>query len=345
MEGRSKKFLIGCLGGCGALVLIFVGSCVGIIAWVNSPGEVLEPEALLGPDTSGYVEWILRLEDPGTAEFTDAMLRSFDNISSKSSSPLPDGLENFVNSRRAKGMRKDFEKMFPVVLAWTARPGEADDEDAHVFTLSARGISHQLILADWIGGWVIGRSDGVETVRHRGEKIYLLQKTNGITPAVFIRKGIAFLTTDLEAARNTVDRLDAPAGESTSGIDLGVLYDALPKDQALRGALTNGRGEVQRFLDQLGLSTDQAGDAAWDAIEGLTIVADFRDEDVFAGTLEIHGPDATWAEANAEPLGAALVSLFDNLDMEFDTEVGQVGRRVRVDFTAADLLERVEQLN
>jgi hypothetical protein len=344
MEGRGKKILFGCLGGCGVVLVIFVGSCVGFTMWLNSPGEVLEPEVLMGPDTTGYVEWILRLEDPGTAEFTNAMLESLGNIRRRSNSPLPDGLENVVDSLQSKSAQKDIAKLFPVVVAWTARPGALEDEDAHLFTVSARGMGHQMILADWLFGWVIGWNDNVEIVRHRGEKIYLLQKTEGISPAVFVKRGIVFVSTDVDAARLALDRLDSPDVENGAGADLDGLYSGLPKDQALRGALTNRRGEIRRILDQLGLSTDLAGDEVWAAIRGLTVVANFRDEDVFAGAMEIHGPDAAWAEANAEALGAALVSVFDQWDIEFETEVRHIGRRIRVDFSAADLLDHVDRI-
>ena len=346
MEGRGKKILFGCLGGCGVVVVIFIGSCVGFTMWLNSPGEVLEPEVLLGPETTGYVEWTLRLEDPGTAEFTDALLRSFDSLSSKSNSPLPDGLESFINSRRTKSVRKDMQRLFPVVVAWTAQPGDVDNEDDHLLSVSARGMGHQLILMDWMLGFALGWAEGdLRIERHRGEKIYLFEKSGAIQPAAFVQKGIVFVATDLDSARGTLDRLESPFEGSGAGTELATLFDALPEDQALRGVLTNRRGEVRRVLDQLGLSTDRASDTTWNEVRGVTVTANFRDEDVFAGTMEVHGPSADWAEANAETLGAALASLFDKWDVEFDTEVGSVGRRVHVDFSAADLLEHVENIN
>ena len=346
METRNKRILFGCLGGCGAIVVIFLGSCVGFTVWLNSPSEVLDPETLIGPETTGYVEWILRLEDPGTAEFTEALLRSFTAITQKSNSPLPDGLENIINAQQIKGVRKDMERLFPVVVAWTSQPGETQDADHHVFSLSARGAGHQLTMLDWIFGFLLGKGDNdVEIVRHRDEKIYLINTSDDVTPAAFIKKGIVFISTDIESARQTLDRLQVPPAESGAGVDLGVLYGALPKDHALRGALTNRRGEVQRMLDQLGLSTDTATEETWGEIEGLTVVANFRDEDVFAGAMEVHGPDTAWAETHAESLGTALASLFDQWDIEFETEVGHAGRRIRVDFTAADLLDSVENIN
>ena len=48
MEAKNKRILFGCLGGCGLLLLLVVGSCVGFTVWLNAPGEVLEPQVLLG---------------------------------------------------------------------------------------------------------------------------------------------------------------------------------------------------------------------------------------------------------------------------------------------------------
>ena len=129
MQGRAKKILFGCLGGCGLVLLISIGSCVGFTIWINAPGEVLEPQVLLGPETTGYIEWTLRLEDPGTAEFVDGMLEGVTELGRKSDSPLPDGLEQLLNARQMKSARKDLKKLFPVVVAWTARPADRPAEE------------------------------------------------------------------------------------------------------------------------------------------------------------------------------------------------------------------------
>ena len=83
------------------------------------------------------------------------------------------------------------------------------------------------------------KSDGKEMRLEAGEKIYVLERTGDVTPVAFIRKGIVFVSTDADSARTTLDRLDAPTDRSGAGADLGLLFSALPEDQALRGALTN----------------------------------------------------------------------------------------------------------
>ena len=75
MEPRKKKVLIGCLGGCGLVVLASIGSCVCFFVWLNSPDEVLEePQRPLVDDTSAYLQWTLRLDDPGTLDFVHPLI-------------------------------------------------------------------------------------------------------------------------------------------------------------------------------------------------------------------------------------------------------------------------------
>jgi len=345
MEPRTKKFLFGCLGGCGFVVLMFIGSCIGLTVWLNSPGAVLEPQVLLGPETTVYVEWTLRLEDPGTAEFTEGMLQSFGELSNQNDSPLPDGMEQFFNARQMKSARKDIKKLFPVVVAWAVRPADQPAEDEHVFTASARGLGHRMVMLDWMLGLMLRWVDDIETVRHEGEKIYLLRETDGTRPAAFIHRGIVFVATDIESARRTLDRLDRPVVGSNAGAELGALLDGVPQDPPLRGALTNRDGELRRVLEALDLDPEQVSATVWNEVRGVTVVADFRDQNVFGGTLNLHGPSVDWAQANTAPLGAALEELFGQSRIDFLTEVRQVGDRIQVDFSTVDLFDQIEDLD
>ena len=70
---RGRNVLMSCLAGCGALALLAISTCAGFVWWVNRPGELLEPARLRGPETTAYLEWTLRLEDPGTAAFAQSL--------------------------------------------------------------------------------------------------------------------------------------------------------------------------------------------------------------------------------------------------------------------------------
>jgi len=345
MQSRGKKILFGCLGGCGLAALMAIGSCVSFTMWLNAPGEVLEPQALLGPETTGYVEWTLRLEDPGTAEFVEGMLQGFSELSRKSDSSLPDGLAQLLNARQIKSARKDLKKLFPLVIAWTAQPGDRLDEDEHLFSVSARGLGHRMVMLDWMLGFMFRWADDIETVRHEGEKIFVFSASGDTRPACFINKGIVFVATDVKSAQRTFDRLTLSSAGSVTGTELVALLDALPLDTPLRGALTNRGGEVRRILDQLGLASEHADATAWDDVRGATVVATFREGNVFAGTVELHGPSADWAQAHGATLGAALISLFERTEIEFVTEVRQDEGRVHIEFSTTNLFDQIEAAN
>ncbi len=53
MASRNKRILIGCAVGCGAMVVLVIGLAVAFGLWIKSPGELLEPQRLLGADTTG----------------------------------------------------------------------------------------------------------------------------------------------------------------------------------------------------------------------------------------------------------------------------------------------------
>jgi len=342
LEGRGKKILFGCLGGCGFTVLMAIGSCVGFTMWLNSPAEVLEPQVLLGPETTGYIEWTLRLEDSGTAEFVEGMLQGLSDLNDQSDSPLPDGLQQLFNVRQMKSARKDLKKLFPLVVAWTTRPGDRLDEDEHLFAASARGLGHRMVMLDWVLGFIFRWADDIETVRHHGEKIYVFGGTGDTRPACFVNKGIVFVATDLDSARAARDRLGRPADGSTVSAELGLLFDELPQDHALRGALTNRRGELRRILEELDLPAGHTSSAALDDVHGATVVATFRDQEVFAGVLELRGPSADWAQTHSAKLGAALEAMFERSEIEFATEARHSDDRIQIEFSTTNLFDQIE---
>ena len=59
MATKGKRVLLGCGLGCGLLLLMGVGSCIGFTAWLNRPGELIEPTHLMAAGTTGYMEWTL----------------------------------------------------------------------------------------------------------------------------------------------------------------------------------------------------------------------------------------------------------------------------------------------
>ena len=69
MASKGKRWAIGCGLGCLVLIAVIIATVISFTLWVRGSGELLEPQKLLGSDTTGYLEWSLRMEDEGTQGF------------------------------------------------------------------------------------------------------------------------------------------------------------------------------------------------------------------------------------------------------------------------------------
>ena len=208
---KGKKVLIGCGLGCGFLVLLGIGSCIGFSVWVQSPGDLLEPTVLVGDNTTGYLEWTLQLEDPGTAEFVELAISRFQEIRDASGVSLPGGLGDRLNEMQSERDAKKLRALFPMTVAWTLQPGESSEEDLHLFSGSSKKLDHQMTFVDWIVGWALRWESDAQIEKYRGEKLYrIVIDGQAVDFAFFIRSGDVFVTTDIAAARTAVDRLIDP---------------------------------------------------------------------------------------------------------------------------------------
>ncbi len=138
MASRNKRILIGCAVGCGAMVLLVIGLAVAFGLWIAKPAELLEPQRLVGADTTGYVEWTLRLEDPGTEGFSRRLIEAIQNIPPEGTEEMPDWLGGWITQRHNKEAQEDILKVFPLVAAWTLHPANTPEEDLHLSFDSAR---------------------------------------------------------------------------------------------------------------------------------------------------------------------------------------------------------------
>ena len=213
MASRSKRILVGCAVGCGVVVVLVIGLVVAFGLWIRSPGELLEPQRLLGADTTGYVEWTLRLEDPGTEAFARRLIETIQKLPPEGTDEMPEWLGGWITQRQNEEAQEDILKMFPLVAAWTLHPGTTPEEDLHLASVSVERLGHQLIFADWVLGLVLSRSDRVEVERYRGEKVYRIPIDKQTTLTVFLRDGHLFFTSNLDSARTAVDRLIEAAGK------------------------------------------------------------------------------------------------------------------------------------
>lgn len=175
MTSRARKILLGILVAAGCLAMAAVAVVVGFFMWMSQPGEVIEPERLLSAESTGYAQWTLRTEDPGTEGFLRLLMESTRQMPTDLSGSVPPVVDGWLRSARAEGAREDLGDFLPGVTAWTLRPGIGDGPPLHLLSVSATGLGNQVVFADWIGGWTLGRASNGSVHAYKGENIYQLR--------------------------------------------------------------------------------------------------------------------------------------------------------------------------
>jgi len=345
MPLRGKNILIGCGVGCAGLLFLFIIALIGFFAWLGRPGELLEPERLLGEDTGGFIELTLRTEDPGMERLLEAWIEHNEQLSEVAGTELHPIFQTLITSKQRRDARK-LRELFPIVVAWTVSDGDRSEDDLHLVTISLKKMGNRLRLVDLILGLSLRWSPDFKAIRHRGETIYKLPERKGPRGAFFIRGNDVFYTTDVETARRAVDRLIEPGPSSGSpSTELEQAFDEVPADHALRGALTNRQGQLLGLLQSWGgheLDGVWRVDR-WDGLEALTLWGGFAGDSAFEGTAELRSREA-WTAAQAEILQQALESRAAGAGLSMDVRVSPLNRRLRIDYRLNELTTLLDRL-
>jgi len=347
MASKGKRWLIGCGLGCGGFVLMLIAVVIGFAMWINGPSELLQPETLRGPDTTGYVEWTLTLDDPGTEGFVRELIQALQTMPPDASDELPPFVYNWLVQQQKRGTEKDIKAMFPMVAAWASRGGETEDESLHLFSLSIERLGRRLRFGDLLMGWFLGRADEIDVDKYLDEKIYEIRADKGQWPAFFIRNGNVFFTSDRDTARVAVDRLIASATPDDVPGDLEGLFSetaALDETGPMRGALTNANGELGQLWEWIGTQSEITADPElWKAFGGAALAGGLQADGSLAMTVRFHCPDEAWVETHALDL---IMALHDGLAWagpELGIDARPDGDRIDVHLKVPDLTESLTQ--
>jgi hypothetical protein len=348
MASRGKRILIGIGVGCLAIVLLVVGSCAGFVIWINRPGELIDPDLLVGGDTTGYVAWTLRLEDPGTGEFVQGMLDSLQRMSERNRIEIHPVLDSWLSRMQQRRNEKKIRKMFPLAAVWTLRPGQVPGDDLHLFSLSLEQAGNQMVFMDWVLGFFMARAPDVQVIRHGREKIYRLPVKDGDAIAFFIRGNDLFFTSDIQTATLAVDRLAPTRTTEVSPSEVTELLRYVAGDAPLRGAISNRGGELKRVWKQLGSSASNG--QIWGEIRGATFSGGLLDAETFRLELGIPCTNASRAAAHQDELARMVRSILEpaGLPLELQATTDREWVRIEVELheltsslsTALDRLDR-----
>ena len=339
MASRTKKILIGCGLGCGGLIVVVVIGFFSFAAWLKRPGEVLQPTRLLGADTTGYAEWTLSLDDPGTAEFVEGLL---DRQEEMQPDLFPPTIQAFFNNWNSNRNRKEIQNLFPIVAAWTLSPGPETDQDRNVFALSVRGFGNQLVFADWIMSFIAGNDPDFQRIDHQDEIIFRFNDS----AFFFLRRAHIFFAEDLQTARSAVDRLQPEPVRTRQEGPLEALFAGVPEEPPLRAAISNGSGEMLRTWRLFALAPEDPEELreSMSQLRGAVLTGSLEAGETLNAQLSLQAPDPAWAEEHA---AEALRNFRQGMafeDLALSSSVRTEGDWIRIDFRAEGLLAFVGSL-
>lgn len=346
MASRGKKVLYGCGIGCLAVLVLAVSSCAVFYLWLSRPGELLEPERLVGADTTGYVAWTLRLEDPGTGEFVRTLMAGLQRASERNRVRIHPVIDSWLGGLQRRRNQQKLHEMFPLVAAWTIRPGAEPEDDLQLFSVSLQRAGNRLVFSDWLLGMALGLSGEVGLDAHRGERIYTLPVRRAGSVAFFIRGNDLFFASDPDTAKRAVDRLvsEAPSAGVQGGLD-GLLR-RVPVDAPMRGAIVNEHGEMSRVWQRLTGAPGPGGrgPAAWDEFRGVILSGALTDHDSVEVELGFRCRDAASAASKAESVARALRSALEPTGLPLGLRTSLDGEWILAQLQLREITPRVEEL-
>ena len=344
MTSKGKNLLIGSLITLGALVVLVIAAAVSFGVWLNRPGELLDPTRLLSSNATGYAEWTLRLDDPGTEVFVGLLIEAIQEMPNEVEDSLPPFVQSWVTSVRNDQARRDIEKLFPTVVAWTLHPRQAAQDDLHLVSVSVQNMGNRLAFADWLAEFVLDWSDRSTVHKYQGEKIYQFKVDLGdFEPAFFGWRGAVVATSELAMARQAVDQLRQDENKDHDQTELEQLFGRTRATDPFRAALTNQHGEVYRLWETI------AGGAVenpehWQELEGVVLTGGLQADGSFALLIELVAPDVEFSEAYMEAMVLALRRGLERVPFEFVVQAAAVDDGLLLDVQVLDLVKSLTRL-
>ena len=344
MTSRGRNVLIGGGIAVGLLVVLVIGTGLTFRAWLNRPGELLDPIRLLGGEAAGYAEWTLRMDDPGTEGFVALLVQRIQEMPPELEDSLPSFVSTWVDATRNDRTQTDIERIFPLVAAWTLHPGQQRGDDLHLVGISVQGIANQVVFADWIAGFLVGESDRSTVHEYQDEKIYQYDiDGSDYDLSFFGQNGTVFVTSELEMAERAVDLLDRDGKRDRDPTELERLFARTRDGDPFRAALTNQGGEVYRLWEAIGGEAVE-NPPEWQAVEGVNLTGGLAVDGAFEGVMELIAPDAAWSEVDAEAIEAAFREGLEQFPLDFTVRAAAVEGGVRLDVRIPTLVESLTRL-
>jgi hypothetical protein len=344
MTSRGKNVLIGSLVTVGVAIVLVIAASLGFRAWLNRPVALLDPIRLMSSDATGYAEWTLRLDDPGTDGFVKLLIQGLQEMPSDVEDSLPSFVGTWVEAARNDQTQTDIEKIFPLVAAWTLHPGQKRGDDLHLVGISVQGIGNQVAFADWIAGFFLGRSDRSTIHEYQDETIYQYNiGTNDFDLSFFAQNGTVFATSELAMAERAVELLGRDERRDQDRTELEHLFARTHDDDPFRAALTNQGDEGYRLWEAIGGEPVEIP-REWQALEGISLTGGLAADGAFDAVMELVAPGAGWSDVHAKAVEVVSRQELERFSLEFTVRAAAVDDGLRLDVRIPNLVESLARL-
>jgi len=303
---RGRKFLFGCAGVAIALIVLVIVSIAIFVAWLRTPGVLMEGGSLVDAKTAIYAEAHLRPDDPGIVKFFKeaiAKQREMQRDVLESDPNVPAFLRPIMdNIPRRQAGQADLEKILPVVVVATRREAGPGETGPLFFAVSVPKIGNRLRVADFFASlfmrWARPESD--LRMERYGDEVLYVADANGRKFWCTLRGSDVLVSGDEAAMKETLDRLEGPDRTPKEG-EMQALLSRRPDTAAFFVAARDGFGP--RAVATLEALVPAFGAALRPLAEGsgaLVGWGSLMSTDVVEGELHLMEPAAG---GNGEPDG------------------------------------------
>ncbi|HZE88815.1 MAG TPA: hypothetical protein VE404_04660 [Verrucomicrobiae bacterium] len=316
---RGQKFLFGCLGCFGGIVVLVVVVLSLFVHWVKTPGIPLEGSRLYDAATAVYAEVHLRSEDPGAREFVRVFLNAARNP------PIPDNAKVPVpmtmilgNLPRREATDAELDKILPLVLVMRRQAGPGGEAAAPMLGLSLSPAGNSLRILHAMFNFIAWRGKKIEKEVRGDQDIF---RVNAESRGQEVPVWVSFVGTDAllardgDAVRAGVDTLAAaPAGAPSP-------LAALRPEQACI-FLVAKPGYAGAALDTIAELLPGVADTLRPVVKGgsgLTVWGTLKSADILEGEVHLTGAAPGTVPAAADLSGKATLMIGPTpLDVSFE---------------------------
>ncbi|MBI3450498.1 MAG: hypothetical protein HY049_16500 [Acidobacteria bacterium] len=316
---RGQKFLFGCLGCSGALVVLVVVAFSLFVHWVKTPGVPLAGPRLYDTATAVYAEVHLRSEDPGAREFVRVFLNAARSSQIPESAKVPVPMTMILgNIPRREATDAEIDKLLPAVLVMRRQEGPGGEAAPPMLGLSLSPAGNSLRILHAMFSFIAWRGKKIEKELHGDQDIFRVNaESRGEEVPVWVSfvGTNALLARDGDAVRSGVDSMAAADGAGAKAL-------AALRPESASIFLTAKPGYAGAALDTIAILLPGVADTLRPIVKGgagLTLWGTLKSADALEGEVHLTAAESGAAAAAADLSGKATLMLgLTPLDVSFE---------------------------